>query len=84
MRIIGIIFYVEKAFYKILLHSDDRGYTRFFWLKDPSDPFSPFEVFRSVVVPMGAKPSPFILKAVLHHHLAKFLSQESGDILRNT
>ncbi len=45
--------------------------------------YYPSEDYRSKVVPMGARPSPFILNAVLHHHLTKFASEEAADILRN-
>ena len=80
----GIIFDIEKAFHKILLHPDDQDFTRFFWLTNPLDPSSPFGVLRSRVVPMGARPSPFILHAILRYHLAKFSpSAEAADILRN-
>jgi len=79
---IGIIFDIEKAFHRIQLHKEDREFTRFLWLSDPTDPAYGFDIFRSSVVSFGAKPSPIILNSVLHLHFKKFLSWVAADILR--
>ena len=65
----GISTDIEKAFLHVRLHPDDRDYTRFFWLTDPTDVSSQFSVYRFKVVPFGATSSPFMLNAVLDHHL---------------
>ena len=63
--------------------SDDRDYTRFFWLSDSTDPSSPLCVYRFKVVPFGATSSPFMLNAVLQYHLKQYNTPVSNDMLRN-
>ena len=36
---------IEKAFLHVTLHDNNRDYTRFFWLKDISEPKGPFDVY---------------------------------------
>ncbi|XP_065900135.1 uncharacterized protein [Dysidea avara] len=79
----GISTDIEKAFLHIRLHPDDRNYTRFFWLSDPTDPSSEFCVYRFKVVPFGATSSPFMLNAVLRYHLEQYKSMVSHDMLSN-
>ena len=74
---------IEKAFLQITLHEDDRNFTRFYWLNDPSDPMSKLDVYRFKTVLFGAVSSPFILYATLHHHLHQHNSRLSCDILHN-
>ena len=71
---------IEKAFLNIRLHPDDRDYTRFFWLSNPADPSSQFNTYRFKVIPFGAASSPFILNAVLQHHLKQHNSAVSRDM----
>ncbi|XP_028410384.1 uncharacterized protein LOC114533007 [Dendronephthya gigantea] len=63
---------IEKAFLNIVLNEEDRDATRFFWLSDPKDPNSAFEVYRFKRVLFGATSSPFILNATLDKHLKQF------------
>ena len=79
----GISTDIEKAFLHIRLHPDDRDFTRFFWLTDPTDPSSQFCVYRFKVVPFGATSSPFMLNAVLQHHLKQHTSAMSHDMQAN-
>ena len=74
---------IEKAFLQIALHEDDRNFTRFFWLNDPSDLTGKLDVYRFKTVLFGAVSSPFILYATLYHHLHQHNSILSCDILRN-
>ena len=37
---------IEKAFLHVNLHKDDRDYSRFFWLKDVSNPNDEFDTYR--------------------------------------
>ena len=60
---------IEKAFLHIGLDEEDRDATRFFWLSDPEDPESQFEVYRFKSILFGASCSPFILNATIRKHL---------------
>jgi hypothetical protein len=80
---IGIVADVEKAFHHINLHKADRDFLRWFWLEDPTNPESPLAVYRFRVVPFGAKSSPFILNAVMMHHLKKSTSEIAADMLQS-
>ena len=79
----GISTDIEKAFLHIQLHPDDRDFTRFYWPKDPTDPSSKLSVYRFKVIPFGATSSPFILNAVLQHHLNQYTTAVSLDMLSN-
>jgi len=72
---------IEKVFLHIRLHLDDRNLNRFFWITDPTDPFSKFWVYRFKVVPSGAASLPFILNTVLQHHLKQHTLAVSHEIL---
>ncbi|XP_065902509.1 uncharacterized protein [Dysidea avara] len=74
---------IEKAFLHVRLHPDNRNYTRFFWLSDPTDLSSPLCVYRFKVVPFGATSSPIMLNAVLQYHLKQYNSPVSKDMLSN-
>ncbi|XP_069135116.1 uncharacterized protein [Argopecten irradians] len=58
---------IEKAFLNRGL--EDRDVTRFFWLKDTSDPEGGFDTYRFKSVLFGATCSPFILNATLLKHM---------------
>ena len=79
----GISTDIEKAFLHIRLHPDDRNYTRFFWLSEPTDPSSQLCVYRFKVVPFGATSSPFMLNAVLQYHLRQYNTPVSLDMRSN-
>ena len=72
---------IEKAFLHVRLHADDRDFTRFLWLSDPSDPESELVVYRFCAVLFGATCSPFILNSVIHHHLSHYTSPIAQDML---
>ena len=74
---------IEKAFLYVKLHNQDRDFTRFFWLSDPTNPESPFTTYRFKVVLFGSMSSPFMLSATLQHHLNLYNSPVSQDIKRN-
>lgn len=60
---------IEKAFLHIQLDEDDRDFTRFLWLSDPSNPDSSWTTYRFKSVLFGATCSPFMLNATLLKHL---------------
>ena len=79
----GISTDIEKAFLHVRLHPDDRNFTRFFWLTDPTNPSSQFCVYRFKVILFGATSSPFMLNAVLQYHLRQHNSDVSRDMQSN-
>ena len=74
---------IEKAFLHIRLHPDDRDYTRFLWLSNPNDINSHLTTYRFQAVLFGATSSPFILNAVLRHHLEQYQTKVADDIKHN-
>ncbi|XP_069138142.1 uncharacterized protein [Argopecten irradians] len=73
---------IEKAFLQIELEEEDRDVTRFYWLKDPSDPSSDLITYRFKAVLFGATCSPFILNATLLRHLEDHKSDVT-DIIKD-
>ncbi|XP_074651688.1 uncharacterized protein LOC141906304 [Tubulanus polymorphus] len=73
---------LEKAFLQISL-GNDKDFTRFLWLSDPSYPESPFVEYRFCVVLFGATSSPFILNATIIKHLLQYDSTVSRSMLSN-
>ena len=74
---------IEKAFLHVKLDSQDRDFTRFLWLADPTNPESPFISYRFKVVLFGSVSSPFMLNATLDLHLKSFDSPVSHDMKKN-
>lgn len=74
---------IEKAFLQVHLDIEDRDFTRFLWLSDPTDANSSFVTFRFKVVLFGATCSPFMLSATLTYHLMQSNTSVSQDLLRN-
>ena len=74
---------IEKAFLQVHLHEQDRDFTRFLWLADPTDAESELVTYRFRTVLFGAVSSPFILYATLYHHLQQYDTPLSYDIQHN-
>ena len=74
---------IEKAFLHVKLDSQDRDFTRFLWLADPTNPESPFISYRFKVVLFGSVSSPFMLNATLDLHLKSFDLPVSHDMKKN-
>ena len=74
---------IEKAFLYVGLHKGDRDFTRCFWLSDPTNPESEFQVLRFKTVLFGSASSPFMLNATLHHHLEHYTSPVAEDMKDN-
>ena len=71
MHNIAVVADVEKAFLSVGLQQQDRGVTRFLWLKDPKH-FTiegNLNVFQFCRVPFGVVSSPFLLGDTIAHHL---------------
>ena len=74
---------IEKAFLHVKLDEQDRDFTRFLWLSNPSDPESTFITYRFKVVLFGSTSSPFMLSAALDYHLNLYSSTVSSDMKSN-
>ena len=76
---IGIVTDIEKAFLHVHLAEEDRHYTYFVWLSQPTDPESEFIIYRFRVVLFGSVSSPFMLNATLY----KLLLADGSDVAEN-
>ncbi|VDM31544.1 unnamed protein product, partial [Toxocara canis] len=75
---------VEKAFLQLELFPADRDVTRFLWLKEPDEGFSMenIQCYRFKRVPFGIVSSPFLLNAVIRHHLQTTGTATAQQILQ--
>ena len=80
---VGFVSDIEKAFLNIQLDSTDGDYTRFFWLSDPDDPDSTFDVYRFKAILFGSVSFPFILNSVVKHLLEEKHSSITEDLQKN-
>ena len=62
----------EKAFLNIEIVANDRDCLRFLWIHDINAKIPEIEVFTYNRVVFGVNSSPFILNAVLRHHIEFF------------
>ncbi|UYV72420.1 hypothetical protein LAZ67_9003051 [Cordylochernes scorpioides] len=74
-KAIGVIADIRKAFLQIEVKEEDRDYLRFLWWKNNHQ----IEVFRHKRVVFGVTCSPYLLGAVILHHL-KGVSSEFGAL----
>ncbi|UYV75610.1 hypothetical protein LAZ67_13000736, partial [Cordylochernes scorpioides] len=72
---IGVIADIRKAFLQIEVKEEDRDYLRFLWWKNNNQ----IQVFRHKRVVFGVTCSPYLLGAVILHHL-KGVSSEFGAL----
>jgi hypothetical protein len=68
----------------VQLEEKDRDFTRFLWLSNPSDAYSPLTTYRFNSVLFGATCSPFILSATKLKHLEENKNIWIIDIFRET
>ena len=82
---IGIVSDIEKAFLSVGLQVKDRDTTRFLWLKNAqnSDTMNNLQVYRFCRIPFGVISSPFLLAAVICHHLKQIGSSTAEHIQRD-
>ncbi len=67
---------IEKAFLNIEIHPEDRDCLRFLWVKDIHAQDPEIVVLRFQRVVFGCNSSPFLLNAVLRHHINKYAEQD--------
>ncbi|XP_042905137.1 uncharacterized protein [Parasteatoda tepidariorum] len=64
---IGVISDIRRAFLQISLNERDRNYLRFLLIDEQNE----LKTYRHRRVVFGLTSSPFLLMAVIHHHLSK-------------
>ena len=69
---VALIADIEKAFLNIEIDANDRDCLRFLWIDDIKSKTPEIEVFKCNRVVFGVNSSPFILNAVLRHHIESF------------
>jgi len=69
---IALVGDIEKAFLNIEIHPVDRDCLRFLWFKDFRSEDSEIIVFRFLRLCFGLNSSPFLLNAVLQHHIETY------------
>ena len=72
---------IEKAFLKIEIHPEDRDSLRFLWVNDVNSPEPEVTILRFKRVVFGYNSSPFLLNAVLRHHINKY-AEEDLELVR--
>ena len=70
---------IEKAFLNIEINPVDRDCLRFLWVSDINAKEQEILVYRYRTVVFGVRSSPFLLNAVLQHHLKTY--QEDQDFV---
>ena len=77
---IGVISDIRKAFLQISLHPSDRDFLKFLWY----DKDKRLWVNRHVRVVFGVTCSPFLLNAVIKHHLNTLLEDKRINLPEDT
>ena len=77
---IALIGDIEKAFLNIEVCPTDRDCLRFLWFKDCKKELSDIVVYRFNRVVFGVNSSPFLLNAVLRHHVETYKEVDSNFV----
>ena len=73
---VALVSDIAQAFLNIEVHPEDRDCLRFLWLKDVHASEPEIIVLRFQRVIFGCNSSPFLLNAVLQHHINQFRDQD--------
>jgi len=86
MKNVGIISDIRKAFQMVSVTEEDRNYQKFLWWEDPEMTEKKIQEYRHRRVVFGMNCSPFILAAVLDHHLSCEIEKgsESAEVLKKS
>ena len=77
---VALIGDIEKAFLNIEIDENDRDYLRFLWVDSISVDEPKIVVYRFNRVVFGVNSSPFLLNAVLRHHIQTFKEIDPGFV----
>ena len=69
---VALVTDIEKALLNIEVHPDDRNCLRFLWVNDINSQSPSIETYHFIRVIFGVNSSPFLLNAVLRHHIDKY------------
>ena len=78
---IGILVDIKKAFYQVAIADEHKYFLRFLLL-DSSSGYDSIVVFRFLRAIMGVTSSPFLLNAILRHHLGKYLGSDLKELVQ--
>ena len=73
---VAIVGDIEKAFLNTEMHPEDRDSLRFLWVKDVNDSEPEIITYRFNRVVFGVSSSPFLLSAVIQHHLHQYSDRD--------
>ena len=73
---------IEKAFHNIEVHPTDRDCLRFLWIDDIHKTDPQIVVYKFQRVPFGLNSSPFLLNAVLRHHIEKYKERDPEFVVK--
>ena len=73
---------IEMAFLNVEIHPNDRDSLRFLWVCNIDEKEPQIKIYRYRTVVFGVSSSPFLLNAVIRHHLNKYQT-EDPDFTRN-
>ena len=72
----GVSADIKKAFLQISVNPVDRDYLRFLWWADTS---GEIKVLQHRRVVFGVRSSPFLLAAVMEHHVSTYQTQNASE-----
>src|SRR5690606_36027180 len=67
---------IERAFLQVKVKPDESDFLRYIWFDTSGDTI----VYRMRVLPFGLTCAPFLLAAVIRHHIAQFASTHSDTV----
>ncbi|XP_055931931.1 uncharacterized protein LOC129962215 [Argiope bruennichi] len=69
---------IEKAFLMIGMAPEDRKFLKFLW--NGGSDHEDYRIMQMTRLPFGCETSPFILSAVIKHHIAKFEAERPDSV----